>query len=538
VLSLSWLAACHRDPPPVGDGAPPAHSATATTGVTSPPPSHSAVPMPVECEHTGLPALPTEGPFADCPTFDWVVPVSSYAVDRVTHLLPLAGGDMLVAGTFAGAPKVSTDCVRAEHALGPLNVFVERLRPDGTQVWGHTLTGGYDGKLGDVVFGPGERVWVVGSYNRGPLQVDGVEVGGVDDTPDNLFAVRFDPDGVLERKVWVEGQISVEGAGVAEDALGNVYVLGQSSSPTLTVGPFSLPQASSFEDDGFVAAFDPAGTPRWLTTLSLRFEDYPTSPLVEPKTLALVGSKLLVNTRLGPDGHRTLVRTGTGEQAYFDFGATDDTLVPLDPATGRAEANTTRMSLSYFDDLAATPAGGLLAGDTAGTWTDTAGVEHTVVGFPLRSNPFLADIDELGGVVAMRTFEHDGVVVTNNLDSAFPLPDGSVWFAGQQSSATVPLGAGTDREWLPAEEVDSEVVLYDPANHFRCGVAFSGGSGRVLAVAVDALGGVWMGGEFEDELNIETPLGRAAHVKGHEPVIYDGFLARFAPATPPAEPPQ
>jgi hypothetical protein len=47
-----------------------------------------------------------------------------------------------------------------------------------------------------------------------------------------------------------------------------------------------------------------------------------------------------------------------------------------------------------------------------------------------------------------------------------------------------------------------------------------------------------MGGEFEDELNIETPLGRAAHVKGHEPVIYDGFLARFAPATPPAEPPQ
>ena len=52
-------------------------------------------------------------------------------------------------------------------------------------------------------------------------------------------------------------------------------------------------------------------------------------------------------------------------------------------------------------------------------------------------------------------------------------------------------------------------------------------------MAVDALGGVWMGGEFEDELNIETPAGRAAHVKGHEPVIYDGFLARFAPATPP-----
>ena len=115
----------------------------------------------------------------------------------------------------------------------------------------------------------------------------------------------------------MEGQISVEGAGVAEDALGNVYVLGQSSSPTLTVGPFSLPQASSFEDDGFVAAFDPAGTPRWLTTISLRFEDYPTSPLVEPKTLALVGSKLLVNTRLFPDGHRTLVRTGTGEPVSY-----------------------------------------------------------------------------------------------------------------------------------------------------------------------------------------------------------------------------
>jgi hypothetical protein len=218
------------------------------------------------------------------------------------------------------------------------------------------------------VLSPRGDVWVVGSYGQGPLQVDGVEVGGVDHPFSNPFAVQFAPDGARKRTLLAAvGDGGNEGLGVAEDDAGNVFLLGTWSNHPLTIGPFTMEAYDSSIDDGFLAAFGPDDTPLWLTAITLRREDFGGyAPAVQPKSLAFVGARLMANVRLATSGTHTLIRQAGGPETFLDLGDSDHTLIPFDPATGAALDNTTQISTSYFQQVEGTgPTSGRLAGSTA-----------------------------------------------------------------------------------------------------------------------------------------------------------------------------
>jgi hypothetical protein len=474
-----------------------------------------------------------DGVFADCPRFDFLLPLSGPPA-HVDQLFTLEDGDVLVAGMFSGQPVISSDRHRLYSGLGPLNAFVARLHPDGTYVWSHTLTGGQDGILGGVSLAE-HGLWVAGSYGGGPLRVDGVEVGGGDPPHNSGFLLRFSRTGVLQRSFFLEGDGTTSPTSAVEDADGNVYLLGSFTSSTIDVGSFSIPgidTEGNLTKDVFLTSWNADGQPRWLTTLGLREADVGATPGVTPHTLALVGSKLLVSTALFPTGNPATVRTHRGDEFTLDLGFRPNAvLVPVDPTTGIPEPTGYHVGQSWVTTLEPLANGNArIAGDVYAptTWRDPLGVEHPLVTpSGLRGRlAFTGEVDQHTTLLSLST----PFPVTTTLDGLHEDANGT--WAGGVNGLAAAVGVGTDREWTPPTDTIAMAALYDPQGAFRCGIALTGGYPRIYDITLDGEGGVYLAGAFTGELSLSTTYGLVAHRDGTGS-IDNGFIARFSPAPPP-----
>jgi hypothetical protein len=527
------LAACRPpEPPPPDDGV--HHSAVSTVPAphSAPDPRHSAG---AECTHTGLPQPTPEPAFADCPRFDWLVVIGGGPDQHVRHVLPLPDGDVIVAGAYSGQPELSTDCVEVHSGLGPLNGFVARLHPDGTHVWSHSLSGGQSGVLGGVHLAPdGRGVWVAGHYSGGPLRVDGVEVGGLDTETGRGFAVRFELHGALDRALW----LGDESAGnyvvdVSEGPEGIVTLLGESHDDVLVVGPLSVPKVSTgTTPDLYVASFDADDRPRWLTVVGM--VDIPYGANLQPIQLVPTDTGTLVAAKPFPTAEALTVRTHRGDTSVLNYGDLTmlTTLLSLD-RQGRVRDPAWSVSRSTIRDL--TPAGPgrtRVVGDvnTPNQWTDPDGVVHPFDNpdFPGAPLAFVAEVDPTGRILTYETKSRIQSLTAANLQ-----PDGTVWWGGALSSVLRTFGEGTERSWLAPTGYGGVAAQYDADGAFRCGFAFSGDRGWVSDVQQDALGGLVVVGEFSSDLTVVSPDGTVAFRDTEDSSLTDGFIARFAPATPP-----
>ncbi|HEX9861117.1 MAG TPA: SBBP repeat-containing protein, partial [Nitrospirota bacterium] len=142
---------------------------------------------------------------------------------------------------------------------GGSDVFVSKYDASGNNLWTH-MYGSYDNETGQgAAVDTLGNVYVAG-YTYGPFE-GGTVIGGSD-----AFAMKLDPEGNV---IWSRqfGTAYYEyGRGVAVDASGSVYVVGETTG--------GMGAANAGNRDLFVVKFDPAGNALWQSQDGTSGSDY------------------------------------------------------------------------------------------------------------------------------------------------------------------------------------------------------------------------------------------------------------------------
>jgi hypothetical protein len=175
-----------------------------------------------------------------------------------------ASGSVIVAGAFQGTLDFGSGGTLVSK--GGFDIFVAKLDPGGTPLWGISYGSGGDETSPDVAVDSSGNVFIASAFG-GTVSLGGKSlqsVGGND-----FLLAKLDPNG---KHVWskqfgdAKDQVVHAGPRVSVDAAGNVVMSGGFAG-TMDLG--GGPLVSAGEDDVFVAKFNPDGKHMW----SRRFGD-------------------------------------------------------------------------------------------------------------------------------------------------------------------------------------------------------------------------------------------------------------------------
>lgn len=191
-------------------------------------------------------------------TLDWVKQAGGDLWDLAFHIaLDPTGNDIYITGYFTNSATFGTTQIPGS---GNQAIYMAKYHSDGTLDWvttpggGGTLTGGYC-----MAVGPSGNIYLIGTF------AGAVNFGGIPLTSsgyDDIFIVKYRPDGTV---VWAKhagGSGSDDGSGIALDAAENIYVTGNFIN-TADFDGLKL-TSSPICNDIFVAKYDSSGKIIWV----------------------------------------------------------------------------------------------------------------------------------------------------------------------------------------------------------------------------------------------------------------------------------
>ncbi|MBW2735813.1 MAG: SBBP repeat-containing protein [Deltaproteobacteria bacterium] len=164
-------------------------------------------------------------------------------------------GNIYVTGNFQDTAHLGGSDVASQ---GASDIFLVSFSATGALRWQKAIGGIGADRGADVVVDDGDNLYVTGSFQ------DTVDVGGNDiisQGGSDAFLLRFATDtGVLRWQKTIGGISTDSGRGVAVDASGNVYLVGNFQE-TVDLGGGNV--TSNGSHDFFVTSFSPTGGHRW-----------------------------------------------------------------------------------------------------------------------------------------------------------------------------------------------------------------------------------------------------------------------------------
>ena len=182
----------------------------------------------------------------------WTLQIGTNDFDRAWGVSKDGGGSLYVAGSTGGV-------MPGQAAMGDLDAFVGKYDTDGNELWIRQFgTGGFDEAF-SVTVDPGGFPYVVGT-------TDGVLPGQTSSGFADAFMRKYSPQG---NELWTQqfGDAGDDSAmGVASDATGNVYVVGEIDG--------MLPGQVGFGNiDAYIRKYDPEGGEMWTRQFGTRGSD-------------------------------------------------------------------------------------------------------------------------------------------------------------------------------------------------------------------------------------------------------------------------
>lgn len=189
-------------------------------------------------------------------------------------------GNAYIAGIVKGEGlPVTSNAPQQTHGGFPVlgEVFVAKVDPTGTQRLFTTYLGGpYDEYATALAVDPNQNIYVTGwAYLKFPttpgvLQPEfhpgDCQVGWGTTVCSDAFVTKYARDGSVVYSTYLGGVYWDNGQGIAADAEGNAYVVGETSSLNFPrVNPVT--EAEGGTRDAFVAVLDPKGTQILFSTL-------------------------------------------------------------------------------------------------------------------------------------------------------------------------------------------------------------------------------------------------------------------------------
>jgi hypothetical protein len=196
--------------------------------------------------------------------------------ENLTGMAADAGGAVYVAGSFTAAADFDPGSgITALNSLGGADGFLAKYSATGALLWVSRVGGSGEETVTSLVRDASGNLYVGGGFT-GSTDFDpgpGLQVLNSAGAQDG-FVAKFSSAGEL---LWARRFGGVEGdevAGVAVDAAGRVYAAGRFSGQAdalPTAGGAVTGDGSAA--DGFLVAFDAAGTLRWAQALGGSLED-------------------------------------------------------------------------------------------------------------------------------------------------------------------------------------------------------------------------------------------------------------------------
>lgn len=416
---------------------------------------------------------------AQAPLWQWAQTpglgvATAAAVDRA--------GNTYVAGNFSGNADFGTISLTTN---GTYDLFVAKLRPDGSCVWATQATGFNDDAVTALAVDPAGNVVVAGKFSSPTLAFGPVTVTN-SGSRGEIFVARLSPTGVWQAAASAGGPAEDEVRALATDGSGHIYVTGRLDSQNPAFGNITLTTAGN--GDLFVAKLVLPGGWQWAVNAPGSGED--------------------VGNALAADASGHVYVAGYFLSPALTFGATT---LAGSGVPGRRTAFVARLDTAGAWQWAQTlgapganNAAGLAVdaqGDAVivGPFTDTAQFGTRTVYAVGEEDVFVAKVNPAGQWQWVATGGGTGPDVPNavGLDAG-----GNVFITGTFASPTAPFG-GTMLQYgaAPGSFLRGDVFvarlsgtgLWQWATQTTSTLALLN-SGN--AVAPDALGGVVVAGAF------------------------------------------
>ena len=335
-------------------------------------------------------------------------------------------------------------------------------------------------------------------YTVGAFYVPSAAFGSVTLTSNGMrdaFITKYDPSGNLLWARGVGGTANDLGSAVTTDAAGNVYFSGVYTSPTITLGSFTLTNNNANCSSVFLVKYDPSGNVIWARSPG--------------------GPGCLLTTKLITDATGNVYLSGYFWNASITFGATtlpnsgtyDLFLVKYNPAGIVVWATgATCAGIDQGEGIAIDPSGNIYL---SGSFSDTITFGTTTLISRGLTDAFLTKYTSQGNVIWARsaggTFIDRGNQITTDAS-------GSVYYTGSFNSDTMYAGAfnllnsGLSSDMFICKYSSAGNVLW--AQH---GIGTAQDEG--YDVAADLSGNIYVAGEFYspsfslDNVMITAPSG-------------------------------
>ena len=121
-----------------------------------------------------------------------------------------------------------------------------------------------------MAMGGSENLYVAGSFNAPSFNLGAYTITNVNLPPDpgwDIFIAKYDTNGTV---VWAKsagGSGNDFGNKISADPLGDIYLAGDFSSPTITFGATTLTNITG--DDIFLTRYDTSGNPIWAKSFGV-----------------------------------------------------------------------------------------------------------------------------------------------------------------------------------------------------------------------------------------------------------------------------
>ena len=170
-----------------------------------------------------------------------------------------ASGNVYVTGYYTSTSITFGTTTLTNAGTGTSDMFIVKYDASGTVLWAKGEGGNfYDVFLGTATDASG-NVYVTGSYDSSTITFGAFTLTNTGTSNSDMFIVKYDASGTV---LWAKGAGGTElndvGIGITADVIGNVFVTGHYTSPSITFGTTTLTNATvTFNSyDVFIAKLD------------------------------------------------------------------------------------------------------------------------------------------------------------------------------------------------------------------------------------------------------------------------------------------
>jgi hypothetical protein len=196
--------------------------------------------------------------------------------DVVSEISTDISGNIIVIGAFASTSiSFGSTILTNSGSVVTSDIFVVKYDPSGNILWAKSAGGtSNDGGWGISNDASGNIV-VNGSFSSSTITFGATTLTNKGDA--DIFVVKYDPSGNV---LWAksEGGIYDEGlysSGNSTDAIGNIFITGEFTSPTVSFGSTTLTNSGSLAtSDIYIVKYDPSGNVLWAKSAGEKMNDF------------------------------------------------------------------------------------------------------------------------------------------------------------------------------------------------------------------------------------------------------------------------